>query len=172
MLLMFHGWGDMSATWQFVVDELKRDWHVIAPDWRGCGKSDNTGRTYYFPDYLADIDAVLDHYSPDRAVPVIGHSMGGNAACLYAGVRPDRVSHLVTLEGLGLPRKSPDDAPERYTKWFAELIKNGTISQLSRPRCVCGAIAQGQSPTDFGSVGVFGKRIRRREQRRQYRHRA
>lgn len=125
MLLMFHGWGDMSATWQFVVDELRRDWHVIAPDWRGCGKSDNTGRTYYFPDYLADIDAVLDHYSPDRAVPVIGHSMGGNAACLYAGVRPDRVSHLVTLEGLGLPRKSPDDAPERYTKWFAELKKMG-----------------------------------------------
>src|ERR1700740_2905268 len=95
MLLMFHGWGDMSATWQFVVDELKRDWHVIAPDWRGCGQSDPEGSTYYFPDFLADIDAILDHYSPDAAVPVVGHSMGGNAVGLYAGVRPERISHYV-----------------------------------------------------------------------------
>ena len=142
MLLMFHGWGDMSATWQFVVDELKRDWHVIAPDWRGCGKSDNTGRTYYFPDYLADIDAVLDHYSPDRAVPVIGHSMGGNAACLHAGVRPDRVSHLVTLEGLGMPRKLSDQAPDRYADWFRQLRKP------SRYR-------------SYASVSEFAARLRR-----------
>jgi len=123
-LLMFHGWGDMSATWQFVVDEFKRDWHVIAPDWRGCGKSEPEGSTYYFPDFLADIDAILDHYSPDTAVPVVGHSMGGNALALYAGVRPERISHFVNLEGIGLWRTKADDAPDRYDKWLRQLKKS------------------------------------------------
>ncbi len=123
-LLMFHGWGDMSATWQFVVDELKRDWHVIAPDWRGCGQSDFADSTYYFPDFLADIDVILDHYSPDAAAPVVGHSMGGNAVGLYAGVRPERISHFVNLEGIGLWRTSPEDAPDRYGKWLRQLNKN------------------------------------------------
>ena len=36
-LFMLHGWMDVSASFQFVVDCLARDWHVIAPDWRGFG---------------------------------------------------------------------------------------------------------------------------------------
>ena len=84
-LLMLHGWGDMSATWQFVVDEFTRDWQMIAPDWRGCGKTDPEGSSYYFPDFLADIDAFLDHYSPDSALPVVAHSMGGNVHAFMPG---------------------------------------------------------------------------------------
>lgn len=123
MLVMFHGWGDMSASWQFVVDELRRDWHVVAPDWRGCGKTDFEGSTYYFPDFLADIDVILDHYSPNVPVPVVGHSMGANAACLYAGVRPERITHLVNLEGTGIWRTTSEEAPERYLKWLRQLKK-------------------------------------------------
>lgn len=123
LLLMFHGWGDMSASWQFVVDELKRDWHVLAPDWRGCGKTEFEGSTYYFPDFLADIDVILDHYSPHAPVPVVGHSMGGNAICLYAGVRPERFTHVVNLEGTGLWRTKPEEAPDRYAKWLRQLKK-------------------------------------------------
>ena len=123
-LFVFHGWGDMSATWQFMVDGFKRDWHVIAPDWRGCGKSDYVGATYYFPDWLADIDAVLERYSPDTPVILLGHSMGANAVSLYAGVRPERVSHLINLEGLGLPSTSASSAPDRYAKWLRMLKKD------------------------------------------------
>lgn len=121
LLLMLHGWGDMSATWQFVVDNLRRDWHVVAPDWRGCGKSEGEGQTYYFPDFLADIDVFLDRYSPGTAAAVVAHSMGGNAICLYAGARPERVSHIVNLEGLGLWRMPAERAPERYAKWLRQL---------------------------------------------------
>jgi len=39
-LLLLHGWMDVSASFQFVVDALRRDWHVIAPDWRGFGLKD------------------------------------------------------------------------------------------------------------------------------------
>ena len=59
VLFMVHGWMDVAASFQFVVDELAGDWHVIAPDWRGFGQSDYTqSDTYWFPDYLADLDAM------------------------------------------------------------------------------------------------------------------
>jgi pimeloyl-ACP methyl ester carboxylesterase len=119
---MVHGWMDVSASFQFMVDNLQRDWHVIAPDWRGFGLTENSGSdTYWFPDYLGDLDAILQHYSPDEAVALLGHSMGGNVVMLYAGVRPARIRKLINLEGFGLPGTHPDQAPDRYAKWLDEL---------------------------------------------------
>lgn len=121
-LFMVHGWMDVSASFQFVVDCLRRDWHVIAPDWRGFGLTESSGAdTYWFPDYLGDLDAILRHYSPDDAVNLLGHSMGGNVVMLYAGARPARVRKLINLEGFGLAATHPDQAPGRYAKWLDEL---------------------------------------------------
>jgi len=121
-LFMLHGWMDMSASFQFMVDCLQGQWHVIAPDWRGFGLSERSGAdTYWFPDYLADLDAILDHYAPNQAVNLLGHSMGGNIAGLYAGVRPQRVGRLINLEGFGLPSAPPAQYPKRAAKWLDEL---------------------------------------------------
>ncbi|HYD97064.1 MAG TPA: alpha/beta hydrolase [Noviherbaspirillum sp.] len=121
-LFMLHGWMDVSASFQFVVDCLQRDWHVIAPDWRGFGPTKNPGADcYWFPDYLGDLDAILQHYSPEQPVDLLGHSMGGNVACVYAGARPQRVRKLVNLEGFGLAATRPEQAPGRYAKWLDEL---------------------------------------------------
>jgi pimeloyl-ACP methyl ester carboxylesterase len=121
-IVMVHGWMDVAASFQFVVDALAGDWHVIAPDWRGFGLSERTASdTYWFPDYVADLDVLLDHYCPDEAVNLLGHSMGGNVVGIYAGVRPERVRRLVNLEGFGLPATRPEQSPKRYAKWLAEL---------------------------------------------------
>jgi len=120
-LFLLHGWMDVSASFQFVVDELRHDWHVLAPDWRGFGLSEWTHEGYWFPDYIADLDAVLEHYQPEAPAHIVGHSMGGNIANLYAGIRPDRVGKLVLAEGFGLPQTRPEKAPERYAKWLDEL---------------------------------------------------
>jgi pimeloyl-ACP methyl ester carboxylesterase len=121
-LFMAHGWMDMSASFQFVVDALQGDWHVIAPDWRGFGLSERAGSgTYWFPDYFADLEAILDHYSPHDPVNLLGHSMGGNIVSVYAGVRPERIARLINLEGFGLPPTKPEQAPGRYAKWLDEL---------------------------------------------------
>lgn len=122
LLVYLHGWGDTGSTFQFVVDEFRQRWFVLAPDWRGFGRSsDATGaaRTaYWFADYLADLDQLLMHYSPSKPVCLIGHSMGGNVAGLYAGAMPERVKAFVNIEGFGLPDSDPATAPDRYRQWI------------------------------------------------------
>jgi pimeloyl-ACP methyl ester carboxylesterase len=100
LLLMVHGIRDCAATFQFVVDHLQGDWQVVAPDWRGHGYSARTP-AYWFHDFVADLSALVDLLSPAVPLPIIGHSLGGNIAGIYAGLRPGRVSHLVSLDGFG-----------------------------------------------------------------------
>lgn len=121
LLVLLHGWGDCGATFQFVVDALVQDWFVVAPDWRGFGLSaERRGVTaaYWFPDYLADLDALLAIYSPQAAASLVGHSMGANAAGLYAGVMPERVAAFANVEGFGLPDSDPDAAAAGYRRWI------------------------------------------------------
>jgi pimeloyl-ACP methyl ester carboxylesterase len=123
-LLMLHGWMDVAASFQFVVDALPIDRHVLALDWRGFGASETPAvDTYFFAEYLGDLEMVLDAlFGTDRApVDLLGHSMGGNVATLYAGVRPERVRRLVNLEGFGMPRSRPTSAPKRFAAWLDAL---------------------------------------------------
>ncbi|NMM13180.1 MAG: alpha/beta hydrolase [Rhodoferax sp.] len=121
-LVLLHGWMDVAASYQFVVDALSHSRYVIAPDWRGYGQTSAGGAdNFWFPDYLADLDFLLDHYAPQAQVDLVGHSMGGNVAMLYAGVRPERIRRLVNLEGFGMAATTPDEAPGRYAKWMDEL---------------------------------------------------
>ena len=121
-LVMVHGWMDVAASWQFVVDALAQDRWVIAPDWRGYGLTEVLPTdNYWFPDYLADLDFLLDHYAGTTPVDLVGHSMGGNIAMMYAGVRPGRIRRLVNLEGFGMGQTDPSQAAGRYAKWIDEL---------------------------------------------------
>lgn len=118
--LYLHGWGDSGATFQFVVDALQKDWHVVAPDWRGFGRSVVECSSYWFPDYLADLHALLDVYSPGEPARLVGHSMGANVAGLYAGTMPGRVRAFVNVEGFGLVDSDPNVAPQRYRQWLEQ----------------------------------------------------
>jgi pimeloyl-ACP methyl ester carboxylesterase len=151
LLVYLHGFGDCGATFQFVVDELARDWFVVAPDWRGFGATEVAAEAFWFPDYLADLDHLLQHYSPEDPVRLVGHSMGGNVAGLYAGVRPDRVAAFVNLEGFGLPDSDPADAPQRYHDWLEK--GRSPPARIERP-----------------GYEVLADRIRRRSPRMQASH--
>jgi pimeloyl-ACP methyl ester carboxylesterase len=125
-MVLLHGWMDVSASFQFLVDALSADWDVLAPDWRGYGLSDwGKSDCYWFPDYMADLDVLLEHLSPHAQVNLVGHSLGGNVACLYAGVRPARIRRLVNLEGFGMSATRPEQAPARYSRWLDELRVRG-----------------------------------------------
>ncbi len=121
-MVLLHGWMDVSASFQFLVDALEKEWDLYAPDWRGYGLTE-WGRAdcYWFPDYIADLDRLLEHVSPERPVNLVGHSLGGNVAALYAGVCPARVARFANLEGFGMAPTRPEQAPKRYARWLEEL---------------------------------------------------
>lgn len=125
-IVLLHGFLDAADSWQFLVDELPGDWSFVGLDWRGFGGSDWQPGGYWFPDYLADLEALLDLVAAGPPARLIGHSMGGNVAALYGGIRPGRIAWTVNIEGFGLPPASPDGAPERYARWLDE--------QARRPR--------------------------------------
>ena len=120
-LFLLHGWMDVSASFQFVVDSLRNDWRVVAPDWRGFGLSGWTREGYWFPDYYADLERILDIYAGEAPARLVGHSMGGVIAGIYSGIRPARIARLAILEGLGLARRPATDAPLRYAQWLDDL---------------------------------------------------
>jgi pimeloyl-ACP methyl ester carboxylesterase len=142
-LVMLHGWMDVAASFQFVVDAMAHDRYVLALDWRGFGLTEASGTdSYWFPDYLGDLEAVLDALvekdMPGQAIDLLGHSMGGNVAMIYAGVRPARVRRLINLEGFGMPESKPQHAPKRYAQWLDEL----KTPAMLRPYDSVDAVAQ------------------------------
>lgn len=125
-LILVHGWMDVAASFQFMVDAFSDAFMqgrlIVAPDWRGYGDTDGGGvDNYWFADYIADLDFLVDHFSPEAPIDLVGHSLGGNVAMFYAGIRPQRVRRLVNLEGFGGPATEPAQAPGRYAKWLDQL---------------------------------------------------
>ncbi|HVN42447.1 MAG TPA: alpha/beta hydrolase [Steroidobacteraceae bacterium] len=120
-LVLLHGFMDCGETFQFLVDAMPEGRRFVAPDWRGFGRSGWSAAGYWFPDYFADLEALLDDLGLTSPVTLVGHSMGGNVAMMYAGLRPERVGAVVNLEGFGLPRTRPQQAPERYREWLRQL---------------------------------------------------
>jgi pimeloyl-ACP methyl ester carboxylesterase len=124
-IFFLHGWGDVGASFQFVFDALAPGkWRIIAPDWRGFGLSQWNDDAYWFPDYIADLDALLDQYSPGQPARIAGHSLGGIVASLYAGIEPQRVSQLASLEGFVLWVHPPEESPGRFAKWLRQIHDN------------------------------------------------
>jgi pimeloyl-ACP methyl ester carboxylesterase len=126
LLVLLHGWMDVGASFQFLVDALAAsdgfERCIVAPDWRGFGRTEAPGTdSYWFPDYLGDLDALIDALAPGAPVDLAGHSMGGNVVMSYAGVRPGRIRKLVNLEGFGLPQTQPQQAPARLVQWLDAL---------------------------------------------------
>ncbi|MBV8740682.1 MAG: alpha/beta hydrolase, partial [Sinobacteraceae bacterium] len=137
-VVLLHGYMDSADTWQFLVDALPQDWTLAAPDWRGFGHSEWAPGGYWFPDYLADLEALLALLCPESPAGVIGHSMGANVAALYAGIREQRLQWLINLEGVGLQPTQPQEAPARYAQWLDEV-------RAGAPASV--AVAAGGTPT-------------------------
>ncbi len=122
IVYLLHGFADAITTWDEVARRIAARGLVVAGhDQRGFGETSRVSSDgyYHFFDYVADLDELLDAAGSD--VFLVGHSMGGTVACLYAGSRPDRVSGLALLEGLGPPDTDPRAAPDRAARWLEGL---------------------------------------------------
>jgi pimeloyl-ACP methyl ester carboxylesterase len=134
-LLLVHGGRDHCRNWDWVAAELRRDWHVIAPDLRGHGDSEwSKDGTYMMAGYVYDL-AQLIHQQKLAPVTILAHSLGGNIALRYAGLYPENVAKLIAIEGLGpspkmLAERMAKTFPDRMRAWIEEL--RGLSGRLPR----------------------------------------
>ncbi len=134
-LVLVHGGRDHCRNWDWVAADLRRDWHIIAPDLRGHGDSQwSSDGDYNLAGFIYDLSQLIDQ---QRLAPVtlIGHSLGGNIAVRYTGIYPDKVRRLVAIEGLGLTPKTLAERArqgiaERMQAWIAE--QHGLSARLPR----------------------------------------
>jgi pimeloyl-ACP methyl ester carboxylesterase len=122
-LLLIHGNRDHARNWDWVAQDLRSDYHIIAPDLRGHGDSQwAIGGSYSMVDYVLDVAQLLSALQL-FPITIIGHSLGGAIALQYTGVYPDRVRKVVAIEGLGPPpgmiRERPAD--QRMAEWITEM---------------------------------------------------
>jgi pimeloyl-ACP methyl ester carboxylesterase len=133
--LLLHGYMDAAATWQKVAGHFARaGLRVLAPDLRGYGDSARApeGAYYHFPDYVADVADLVQKLVGKTPLFLVGHSMGGTIASLFAGAFPENVTKLALLEGLGPPDSDPDGMPDRMKTWI-EQIRPLRGARTSRP---------------------------------------
>ncbi len=120
-ILLLHGYLDLGRAWTATAEALAdTDWHLVAPDWRGHGKTEWIGRGgyYHFPDYVRDLEQIVAAVRRRRLV-VVGHSMGAGVGLLWAGTRPDALDALALVDWPGSPPMQVDDYPQRM-RWFLE----------------------------------------------------
>ncbi len=120
--VLLHGFLDHSGSWSRVAPGLP-GW-IVALDLRGHGHSPwaGPGQTYHFPEYVADLDALV--VALGGRVRLVGHSMGGTLASLYAGARPECVTRLVSVDGLGLA-DSGAHARDRMVQFLDGVRREG-----------------------------------------------
>lgn len=116
-LLALHGWLDNAGSFDFLAPLLADDWQVVALDLRGHGRSSHIapGSWYHYVDYFDELRGVLDHFGWAK-VDLLGHSLGGTLASLFAALYPERIGRLLLIEALGPLTTTLDDALPRLRR--------------------------------------------------------
>jgi pimeloyl-ACP methyl ester carboxylesterase len=149
-IFLLHGFLDVAWSMAALAEALRREGvgaTLFAPDWRGHGDSGwvGAGGYYYFMDYVLDLAELVERLGRGRTF-LVGHSMGGGAASLYAGTFPDRVAGLVNIEGLGPPAEGPADGPPRVRAWTESVRRR---------------LSMRESPRGYASIEEAAERLRK-----------
>jgi pimeloyl-ACP methyl ester carboxylesterase len=143
-VVFVHGVRDQGRSWeQFIASMMAQGYplkHAVAIDLRGHGDSEwpGTGRGYQHEDFLTDLAGLLRHLNKEP-LTVIGHSLGGSMALLYAGAFPDHVKRLVLLESLGPFARSDEEVPDI----IAERLTGRNYIEIPFPYSSMEAAAKG-----------------------------
>lgn len=102
MIVLVHGLGDIAAdTWNGIVPELAKYYHVVRFDLPGFGRSSKTNALYSPDNYVAFIDYVVEKMGKQNFM-LVGHSLGGNIALRYASTHSQKVKRLMLIDAAGV----------------------------------------------------------------------
>ncbi|MEM1179015.1 MAG: alpha/beta hydrolase [Acidobacteriota bacterium] len=105
VLVLLHGLDQRAATWVNATPTLMTRYSLVILDLAGHGESAPQRGIFSAEDLMAGVSAVLDAAAPDVPVTLLGHGLGGRMALRYALNHPERVEHIVLING------GVDDAP-------------------------------------------------------------
>lgn len=146
-LLLLHGARDHGHNWDRVAAELRDRWHVLAPDLRGHGDSQwSQDGQYSMAGFIYDLAELVEQQQL-APLTLIGHSLGGSICTRFAGIYPDKVSKLVSLEGLG---PSPRLIAEEAQTGIAERMQHW----ITRQRQLAG-----RTPRHYASIEAAAHRM-------------
>lgn len=140
-VVLMHGKAFGGYYFHNVIEALTQaGYRVIAPDQIGWGKSSKPDIHYSFQLLAANTAALLDHLGTEK-VSVLGHSTGGMTASRFTLMNPDRVTHLVLEDPLGLvdyrtgiPPQSEETLYEYEVHWTdPETIRNYVAGYFVHP---------------------------------------
>lgn len=122
-VLLLHGWMDASASFQFVVDRLPENWDIYALDWRGMGLSahQQTIGHYDRAIMLADLADCVDWLSPNQAIHIVGHSLGGMLLAQYAAMLPEKVRSATIAEGFGIEDANLAESKKKSLRYLRDI---------------------------------------------------
>ena len=117
-----------------MAKECRGHYSICARDLRGDGDSGwAVGGQDSRPDFVLDVAALADDIGRDP-LTLIGHSLGGAITLQFAGVCPDRVKKIVSIEGLGPTLMASRPAHQRLEEWLAAMQK---LDHRTPPRYPC-----------------------------------
>lgn len=131
MLVFVHGYPDNLRVWDAVVSALQTRYRIVRYDVRGAGRSDapDTLGGYRLPQLSADFRRVINHFSPDEPVHLIGHDWGSIQSWEFATdpALAGRIASFTSISGPGLdqvavaaraPRAGMQRVKEMAASWY------------------------------------------------------
>ncbi|NNF00481.1 MAG: alpha/beta hydrolase [Pyrinomonadaceae bacterium] len=143
VLLMLHGFPDFWYTWRYQMEELSKDYKVVAVDLRGYNKSDKPKgvKQYTMPILMKDVIAVIDDLKLNKAT-IISNDWGGAIAWQVATYYPNRVDKFIACN---IPH------PVGIANYLRENPKTGQYAQDFKDKDAASKL------TAEGLAGLHGK---------------
>lgn len=149
LVIALHGWLDNAASFQPLA-EFVSDFQLVAIDLPGHGLSDHRSSDahYHLMDWVQDVHQVVEALT-QKPVIIMGHSMGGIIASLYASCFPEKVSALVSIEAIGPLSESAQTSPQQLKKSVLSRIAIDnktprhpkTLEQAIQARLLAGGVS-------------------------------
>lgn len=103
-ILILHGWGGSSDSWEKVIEILEKKANIICPDFPGFGKSETPKKLWNLTDFTLWLKGFVEKLDL-KDFHLLGHSFGGRVAIKFSILFPERVKSLILCSSAGIKKE-------------------------------------------------------------------